>query len=77
MEILNYLIGKNILDQDLIIDRFNQLMYRLTCDEGAHAKIKSSKYIPTQYTAQALVFMLFDLLLWADGIIRIYKQIKV
>jgi hypothetical protein len=63
-----YLVDREIIDKDLVIDKFNLLIYSLACNEGAHAKMVRSKYLPTRFTAQAFVLMLFDVLLWADGL---------
>jgi hypothetical protein len=65
-----YLVDKELIDKDLVIDKFNLLIYSLACDEAAHAKMIRSKYPPTIYTAQAFILMLFDILLWADGLMN-------
>ena len=67
-EVFRYLVEKGKVEKDSIIDRFNWQIYTLACNEGAHANFGASDYHPTRNTAQALTFMLFDVLLWADGL---------
>ena len=47
-----------------IIDRFAELIYKITSDNGAHTPHANPKYPPTRYSVHALTFAMLDLLLW-------------
>jgi ActR/RegA family two-component response regulator len=47
-----------------IIDRFAELVYKITSDNGAHTPHANPKYPPTRYSVHAVTFAMLDLLLW-------------
>lgn len=57
-----------------IIDRFAELIYKITSDNGAHTPHANPKYPPTRYSVHAVTFAMLDLLLWfgmlMDGVIK-------
>jgi len=59
-----HLVEKGVVERYRIIDRFAELIYKITSDCGAHTSYDVPKYSPTIYTVQAVTFALFDLLLW-------------
>jgi ActR/RegA family two-component response regulator len=58
------LVEKGVVERYRIIDRFAELIYKITSDNGAHTTYTDPKYPPTAYTVQVVVFALLDLLLW-------------
>jgi ActR/RegA family two-component response regulator len=63
-----HLAEKGVVERYRIIDRFAELVYKITSDSGAHSSYTDPKYPPTSYTVQAVVFALLDLILWFGGI---------
>jgi hypothetical protein len=59
-----HLVEKGIVERYRIIDRFAELIYKITSDSGAHTPYADPKYPPTAYTVQAVVFALLDLIQW-------------
>lgn len=51
-----------------IIDRFAELIYKITSDNGAHTPHANPKYPPTRYSVHAVTFAMLDLLLWFGGV---------
>jgi ActR/RegA family two-component response regulator len=51
-----------------IIDRFAELIYKITSDNGAHTPHANPKYPPTRYSIHAVTFAMLDLLLWFGGL---------
>lgn len=47
-----------------IIDRFSELIYKITSDNGAHTPHANPKYPPSRYSVHAVTFAMLDLLLW-------------
>ena len=47
-----------------IIDRFAELIYKVTSDNGAHTPHANPKYPPTRYSVHCVTFAMLDLLLW-------------
>ncbi|NVO01024.1 MAG: hypothetical protein HXX17_17070 [Geobacteraceae bacterium] len=47
-----------------IIDRFAELIYKITSDNGAHTPHANPKYPPTRYSVNTVTFAMLDLLLW-------------
>ncbi|MFH0782297.1 MAG: hypothetical protein V2B20_10155 [Pseudomonadota bacterium] len=58
------LYERGIVEQQGIINQFSWPIYQISSNFGSHSKPTSKDYYPTKYTVQALVFALFDLLLW-------------
>jgi ActR/RegA family two-component response regulator len=65
-----HLVEKGVVERYRIIDRFTELIYKITSDSGAHTSYSDPKYPPTSYTVRAVVFALLDLILWFDGIME-------
>lgn len=65
-----HLVEKGVVERYRIIDRFAELVYKITSDSGAHTPYADPKYPPTPYTVQAVVFALLDLILWFGGIME-------
>jgi len=59
-----HLVAKGVVERYRIIDRFTELIYKITSDNGAHTSYSVPKYPPTTYTVQAVTYALLDLLLW-------------
>ena len=62
------LVENGYVERYRIIDRFAELIYKITSDNGAHTPYADPKYPPSPYTVQVVVFALLDLLLWFDGV---------
>jgi len=65
-----HLVEKGVVERYRIIDRFAELIYKITSDSGAHTPYADPKYPPTSYTVQVVVFALLDLILWFGGIME-------
>jgi len=63
-----HLVEKGVVERYRIIDRFAELIYKITSDSGAHTPYADPKYPPTSYTVQVVVFALLDLILWFGGV---------
>jgi hypothetical protein len=50
------------------IDRFAEMIYKITSDNGAHTPHANPKYLPTRYSVHAVTFAMLDLLLWFGGL---------
>jgi len=61
---------KGHVERYKIIDRFAELLYKVSSDSGAHTPHENPKYPPTKYTMQAVTFALLDLLLWFKEIMK-------
>ena len=61
---------KGHVERYKIIDRFAELVYKVTSDSGAHTPHENPKYPPTKYTMQAVTFALFDVLLWFKQLMK-------
>jgi ActR/RegA family two-component response regulator len=53
-----------------IIDRFSELIYKITSDNGAHTPHANPKYPPTRYSVHAVTFAMLDLLLWFGALME-------
>lgn len=62
--IYKHLAEQGLVERYRIIDRFSELVYKITSDNGAHATSVPPRYPPTRYTVQAVTCALCDLLLW-------------
>jgi len=62
--IYKHLAERGVIERYKVIDRFSELVYKVTSDNGAHTAYQNPKYPPTKYTVQALTFALLDLILW-------------
>ncbi len=51
-----------------IIDRFAEMIYKITSDNGAHTPHANPKYPPTRYSVHSATFAMLDLLLWFGGL---------
>lgn len=59
-----HLAEKGVVERYRIIDRFSELVYKVTSDSGAHSSYTPPKYPPTLYTLRSVTCALCDLLLW-------------
>ncbi len=59
-----HLAEKGYVERYKVIDRFAELVFKITSDSGAHTPYGTPKYPPTRYTVQTITFALLDLLLW-------------
>jgi len=67
--IFRHLVDKKYLeDKKSIINNSLWNLYTTTSDKSVHYQTK--RYPPTRYTAQALIFQLFDVLLWFKKIVE-------
>jgi len=67
-KIFAYLLKNNYIeDKNSIINKFLWDLYTISSGKSVH--FQTSKYPPTKYTAQALIFQLFDVLLWFKKIV--------
>ncbi len=62
-----HLAEKGYVERYKVIDRFAEMVFKITSDMGAHTPHAKPKYPPTRYTVQAVTFALLDLLLWFKG----------
>jgi len=69
-----HLAEKGVVERYRIIDRFAELIYKITSDSGAHTSYVTPKYPPTSYTVQAVTFALLDLLLWFGQTMEVAKK---
>lgn len=65
---------KGHVERYKIIDRFAELVFKITSDSGAHTPHENPKYPPTKYTMQAVTFALLDLLLWFKQMMKEKKR---
>jgi hypothetical protein len=63
------LAEKGAIERYKIIDRFCELVFKVTSDNGAHTAYQNPKYPPTRYTVQAVTFALLDLILWFKSVV--------
>ena len=62
--VYKHLAERGAIERYKVIDRFSELIYKVTSDNGAHTPYQNPKYPPTKYTVQAVTFALLDLVLW-------------
>jgi ActR/RegA family two-component response regulator len=62
--IYKHLSERGCIERYKIVDRFCELVYKISSDNGAHTPYADPKYPPTRYTVQAVTFALLDLILW-------------
>ena len=62
--IYKHLAERGAIERYKIVDRFSELVYKVTSDNGAHTPYENPKFPPTKYTVQAVTFALLDLILW-------------
>ena len=62
--IYKHLAERGAIERYKVIDRFSELVFKVTSDNGAHTPYENPKYPPTRYTVQAVTFALLDLILW-------------
>ena len=65
------LAERGAIERYKIVDRFNELVYKVTSDNGAHTPYQNPKYPPTRYTVQAVTFALLDLILWFKSLVPV------
>jgi len=65
-----HLAEKGYVERYKVIDRFAELVFKITSDSGAHTPHEAPKYPPTRYTVQAVTFALLDLILWFKQVIK-------
>ena len=63
--VYKHLAEKGTIERYKIVDRFCELVYKVTSDNGAHTTYQNPKYPPTRYTVQAVTFAMLDLILWS------------
>jgi hypothetical protein len=59
-----HLVENGTVERYRIIDRFAELTYKVTSDNGSHTPYADPKYPPTSYTVRAVMYTLLDLILW-------------
>ena len=64
------LVERGAIERYKVIDRFSELVYKVTSDNGAHTPYANPKYPPTKYTVQSVTYALLDLVLWAKSILK-------
>jgi ActR/RegA family two-component response regulator len=69
-----HLTEKGVVERYRIIDRFAEIIYKITSDNGSHIPYADPKYPPTPYTVQAVIFALLDLILWFRGVMESLKK---
>jgi hypothetical protein len=65
-----HLSEKGFVERYRVVDRFAELVYKITSDSGAHTPYRDTKYPPTRYTVQAVTHALLDLLLWFGSVME-------
>jgi ActR/RegA family two-component response regulator len=68
--IYKHLAERGAIERYKVVDRFCELVYKVTSDNGAHTPYENPKYPPTKYTVQAVTFALLDLILWFKSTVR-------
>ena len=68
--VYKHLSERGAIERYKIIDRFSELVFKVTSDNGAHTPYENPKYPPTRYTVQAVTFALLDLILWFKSVLR-------
>lgn len=68
-----HLSERGVIERYKVIDRFCEVVYKISSDNGAHTPYENPKYPPTRYTVQAVTFALLDLILWAKGILMLRR----
>lgn len=63
-----HLAESGVVERYRIIDRFAELVYKITSDCGAHTPYERHRYPPTTYTLATVVNAFLDLLLWFGGV---------
>ena len=63
------LAEKGCVERYKIIDRFAEVIFKITSDHGAHVPYLVPKYQPTRYTVKSLVYAMMDLLLWFGSLV--------
>ena len=63
-KIMKHLFENGHTERRGIINQFSWPIYQITSDFGSHSPVQNPKYYISRYTVQALLFSLFDLLLW-------------
>ncbi|HBA88154.1 MAG TPA: hypothetical protein DCZ75_09275 [Geobacter sp.] len=66
--IYKHLAEKGAIERYKVVDRFCELVYKVTSDNGAHTPYQNPKYPPTRYTVQAVTFAMLDLILWFKSV---------
>ena len=67
-KIYKHLTEKEYVKRYSIIDRFAEVIYKITSDNGAHTPYENPDFPPTKYTVQAVTYALLDLLLWVKNV---------
>ena len=65
--IYKHLSERGAIERYKVIDRFCELVFKVTSDNGAHTPYDKPKYSPTRYTVQAVTCALLDLILWSKS----------
>ena len=68
--IYKHLSERGAIERYKVIDRFCELVFKVTSDNGAHTPYENPKYPPTKYTVQAVTFALLDIILWFKTALR-------
>ena len=66
--VYKHLAEKGAIERYKIVDRFCELVYKVTSDNGAHTTYQNPKYPPTRYTVQAVTCAMLDLVLWFKSV---------
>jgi DNA-binding NarL/FixJ family response regulator len=67
--IYKHLSEKGCVERYKIIDRFAEVIFKITSDHGAHVPYLVPKYQPTGYTVKSLVYAMMDMLLWFGSLV--------
>lgn len=67
--IYKHLAERGVVERYRIIDRFAELIFKISSDSGAHVSYTDPKYRPTPYTVISLSYAMMDLLLWFGGLV--------
>ena len=65
-----HLSERGFVERYKVIDRFAELVFKITSDSGAHTPNVNPKYPPTKYTVQVVTFALLDLILWFKQVMK-------
>ena len=68
--VYKHLSERGVIERYKIVDRFCELVYKVTSDNGAHTPYHDPKYPPTRYTVQAVLYAMLDLILWFKSLGR-------
>lgn len=69
-KIMTHLRTKRYVDENKIVDKFSDTIYTIASDYGNHVPNTTPLYPPTKFSVQAVMFAMFDQLLWFKSVVE-------